>query len=74
MPRRPTAVVKSRDPRTGKAVETLPEESSSAEVARLVALALSAAPVWDAMGRAGRAALLGPPRRVSYGVRRSPNR
>ncbi|MGP8296848.1 aldehyde dehydrogenase family protein [Streptomyces inhibens] len=48
-----------RDPHTGKAVENLTEETSSAEVPQLVELALSAAPVWDAMGRAGRAALLG---------------
>ncbi|SNR23809.1 aldehyde dehydrogenase (NADP(+)) [Blastococcus mobilis] len=49
----------SIDPRTGAAVEVVAQETTSADVDRLCAAALAAAPVLDHMGRAGRAALLG---------------
>lgn len=50
--------VVSIDPRTGATVEVVAQETTTAEVDRLVAAALAAAPALDAMGRAGRAALL----------------
>ena len=50
--------VVSIDPRTGEAVETVAPETTSAEVDRLCAAALAAAPALDAMGRARRVALL----------------
>jgi NADP-dependent aldehyde dehydrogenase len=50
--------VVSIDPRTGKTVEVVAQETTTAEVDRLVAAALAAAPALDAMGRSGRAALL----------------
>ncbi|HET6392758.1 MAG TPA: aldehyde dehydrogenase family protein, partial [Blastococcus sp.] len=52
------ADVISIDPRTGKTAEVVAQETTSAEVDRLVAAALAAAPALDAMGRAGRAGLL----------------
>jgi NADP-dependent aldehyde dehydrogenase len=51
--------VVSIDPRTGEAVEVVAEETTTAEVERLCAAALAAAPALEGMGRAGRAALLG---------------
>ncbi|WP_448616886.1 aldehyde dehydrogenase (NADP(+)) [Modestobacter sp. URMC 112] len=50
--------VVSVDPRTGEPVEVVAQQTSSAEVDRLCAAALAAAPALDALGRAGRAALL----------------
>ncbi len=50
--------VVSTDPRTGEAVEVVAQETTPEEVDRLCAAALAAAPVLDALGRAGRAALL----------------
>ncbi|MGY2128222.1 aldehyde dehydrogenase (NADP(+)) [Blastococcus sp. SYSU DS0617] len=50
--------VVSIDPSTGEAVEVVAQETTTAEVDRLCAAALAAAPGLDAMGRAGRAALL----------------
>jgi NADP-dependent aldehyde dehydrogenase len=50
--------VVSIDPRTGETVEVVAQETTAGEVDRLVAAALAAAPALDAMGRAGRAALL----------------
>jgi NADP-dependent aldehyde dehydrogenase len=50
--------VVSTDPRTGRAVEVVAQETTSVEVDRLCAAALAAAPALDAMGRAGRAGLL----------------
>jgi NADP-dependent aldehyde dehydrogenase len=50
--------VVSIDPRTGEAVEVVAPESTTAEVDRLCAAALAAAPVLDGFGRGGRAALL----------------
>jgi NADP-dependent aldehyde dehydrogenase len=50
--------VVSIDPRTGETVEVVAQETTSAEVERLCAAALGAAPALDGMGRAGRAALL----------------
>jgi NADP-dependent aldehyde dehydrogenase len=50
--------VVSTDPRTGQAVEVVAQETSTAEVDRLAAAALAAAPALDAMGRSGRAGLL----------------
>ncbi|WNV73598.1 aldehyde dehydrogenase (NADP(+)) [Geodermatophilus sp. DSM 44513] len=50
--------VVSTDPRTGEAVEVVARETTTAEVDRLCAAALTAAPGLDALGRAGRAALL----------------
>ena len=52
------ADVVSIDPRTGQAVEVVAQETTTAEVESLCAAALAAAPALDAMGRAGRAALL----------------
>ncbi|MFD2091013.1 aldehyde dehydrogenase (NADP(+)) [Blastococcus deserti] len=54
----PARDVVSIDPRTGEAVEVVAQETTSAEVDRLCAAALAAAPALDGMGRAGRAALL----------------
>ncbi|MCW2684329.1 MAG: aldH [Blastococcus sp.] len=51
--------VVSIDPRTGETVEVVAQETTSAEVDRLCAAALAAAPALDGMGRAGRQALLG---------------
>jgi NADP-dependent aldehyde dehydrogenase len=51
--------VVSIDPRTGETVEVVAQETTTAEVERLCAAALAAAPALDGMGRAGRAALLG---------------
>lgn len=48
----------STDPRTGEAVEVVAQETTTAEVDRLCATALAAAPGLDALGRAGRATLL----------------
>lgn len=50
--------VMSVDPRTGKPVEVVAQETTSVEVDRLCAAALSAVPALEGMGRAGRAALL----------------
>jgi NADP-dependent aldehyde dehydrogenase len=53
--------VLSIDPRTGEAVEAVEAvapETTPEEVDRLCAAALAAAPGLDALGRAGRAALL----------------
>jgi NADP-dependent aldehyde dehydrogenase len=50
--------VLSIDPRTGEAVEVVAPETTTEEVDRLCAAALAAAPGLDALGRAGRAALL----------------
>jgi NADP-dependent aldehyde dehydrogenase len=50
--------VASIDPRTGETVEVVAQETTTAEVERLCAEALAAAPALDAMGRAGRAGLL----------------
>ena len=50
--------VVSIDPRTGETVEVVAQETTTAEVNRLCAAALAAAPELDGMGRAGRAALL----------------
>jgi NADP-dependent aldehyde dehydrogenase len=55
----PVRDVVSIDPRTGEVVEVVAQETTSAEVDRLCAAALAAAPALDGMGRAGRAALLG---------------
>src|SRR5687767_2633545 len=55
----PMADVVSIDPRTGETVEVVAQETTSAEVDRLCAAALAAAPALEGMGRAGRAALLG---------------
>ncbi|SDN75003.1 aldehyde dehydrogenase (NADP(+)) [Geodermatophilus sp. DSM 45219] len=52
------ADVVSTDPRTGEAVEVVARETTTEEVDRLCAAALAAAPGLDALGRAGRAALL----------------
>ncbi|MFJ8019325.1 hypothetical protein [Streptomyces sp. NPDC096311] len=49
------SAVVSADPRSGAVVEAVAEETSSAEVARLVA---QAAPALDGLGRSGRAVLL----------------
>ncbi|WP_346623393.1 aldehyde dehydrogenase (NADP(+)) [Blastococcus montanus] len=51
--------VVSIDPRTGEEVEVVAQETTTAEVQRLCAAALAAAPALDDLGRAGRAALLG---------------
>jgi NADP-dependent aldehyde dehydrogenase len=53
------ADVVSIDPRTGEAVEVVAEETSTAEVERLCAAALAAAPALEGLGRPRRAALLG---------------
>jgi NADP-dependent aldehyde dehydrogenase len=50
--------VVSIDPRTGETVEVVAQETTTAEVDRLAAAALAAAPGLEAMGRTGRAALL----------------
>ncbi|MCW3813488.1 aldehyde dehydrogenase (NADP(+)) [Micromonospora sp. DR5-3] len=50
--------VVSIDPRTGQAVEVVAQETTTAEVDRLCAAALAAAPGLEALGRSGRAALL----------------
>ncbi|MGW5672136.1 aldehyde dehydrogenase (NADP(+)) [Micromonospora sp. NPDC003776] len=50
--------VVSTDPRTGRAVEVVATETTTAEVDLLCAAALAAAPALEALGRAGRAALL----------------
>ncbi|SEL92181.1 NADP-dependent aldehyde dehydrogenase [Blastococcus sp. DSM 46786] len=50
--------VVSTDPRTGEAVEVVAQETTPAEVDRLCAAALDAAPALDELGRVGRAALL----------------
>ncbi|MGR6319879.1 aldehyde dehydrogenase (NADP(+)) [Micromonospora soli] len=50
--------VVSIDPRTGRAVEEVAPETTTAEVDRRCAAALAAAPGLEALGRAGRAALL----------------
>ncbi len=52
------ADVVSTDPRTGEVVETVAQETTTAEVDRLCVAALTAAPALDALGRDGRAALL----------------
>jgi NADP-dependent aldehyde dehydrogenase len=52
------ADVVSTDPRTGQVVEVVAQDTTTAEVDRLCAAALAAAPALDALGRAGRAALL----------------
>jgi NADP-dependent aldehyde dehydrogenase len=52
------ADVVSIDPRTGEATEVVAQETSSAEVDRLCAAALAAAPALEGLGRGGRAALL----------------
>src|SRR3954468_2708884 len=52
------ADVVSIDPRTGETVEVVAQETTTEEVDRLCAAALAAAPALDALGRAGRAALL----------------
>ncbi len=52
------ADVVSIDPRTGETVEVVAQETTSAEVERLCAAALAAAPGVEGMGRDGRAALL----------------
>ncbi|WP_346535917.1 aldehyde dehydrogenase (NADP(+)) [Micromonospora sp. DPT] len=52
------AAVVSIDPRTGQAVEEVAQETTTAEVDRLCAAALAAAPDLEALGRAGRARLL----------------
>jgi NADP-dependent aldehyde dehydrogenase len=52
-----TAVV-SVDPRTGAAGDTVAPETTTEEVAALVAAALAAAPALEELGRSGRAALL----------------
>ncbi len=52
------ADVVSTDPRTGEVVEVVAQETTTAEVDRLCATALAAAPALDALGREGRAALL----------------
>ena len=54
----PARDVVSIDPRTGEVAEVVAQETTSAEVDRLCAAALAAAPVLDAMGRTDRAALL----------------
>jgi NADP-dependent aldehyde dehydrogenase len=54
----PDRGVVSTDPRTGEAVEVVAQETTPEEVDRLCAAALAAAPALDALGRAGRAALL----------------
>jgi NADP-dependent aldehyde dehydrogenase len=54
----PDRGVVSTDPRTGEAVEVVAQETTTEEVDRLCAAALAAAPALDALGRAGRAALL----------------
>ena len=50
--------VVSIDPRTGEVVEVVAPETTTEEVDRLCTAALAAAPGLDALGRAGRAALL----------------
>jgi NADP-dependent aldehyde dehydrogenase len=50
--------VVSIDPRTGRTVEVVAQETTTEEVDRLCAAALAAAPGLEALGRAGRAALL----------------
>jgi NADP-dependent aldehyde dehydrogenase len=50
--------VHSIDPRTGATVEVVAQETTTAEVDRLAAAALAAAPGLEALGRAGRAGLL----------------
>jgi NADP-dependent aldehyde dehydrogenase len=50
--------VVSIDPRTGAAVEVVAQETTTAEVDRLCAAGLAAAPALEALGRRGRAALL----------------
>ena len=50
--------VQSLDPRTNTPVEEVAEQTSEAEVARLVGAATAAAPVFEALGRAGRARML----------------
>ncbi|MGY1662021.1 aldehyde dehydrogenase (NADP(+)) [Geodermatophilus sp. SYSU D00705] len=50
--------VVSVDPRTGETVEVVAPETTTAEVDRLCAAALAAAPALEELGRAGRAALL----------------
>jgi NADP-dependent aldehyde dehydrogenase len=52
------ADVTSTDPRTGDVVEVVAQETTPAEVDRLAAAALAAAPALEAMGRTGRAGLL----------------
>ena len=52
------AAVVSIDPRTGQAVEEVAQETTTAEVDHLCTAALAAAPGLEALGRAGRAALL----------------
>ncbi|RZU31645.1 aldehyde dehydrogenase (NADP(+)) [Blastococcus saxobsidens] len=54
----PATGVVSIDPRTGEEVEVVAPETTPDEVDRLCAAALAAFPALDAMGRAGRAALL----------------
>jgi NADP-dependent aldehyde dehydrogenase len=50
--------VLSIDPRTGVTVEVVAQETTTGQVDGLCAAALAAAPALDALGRAGRAALL----------------
>jgi NADP-dependent aldehyde dehydrogenase len=50
--------VVSVDPRTGEVVEVVTQRTTTAEVDRLCAAALAAAPGLDELGRAGRATLL----------------
>ena len=52
------ADVHSIDPRTGDVVEVVAQETTTAEVDRLAAAALAAAPALETMGRTGRAGLL----------------
>jgi NADP-dependent aldehyde dehydrogenase len=54
----PDRGVVSIDPRTGAVTEVVAQETSTAEVDRLCAAALAAAPALEALGRTGRAALL----------------
>ncbi|WP_448618992.1 aldehyde dehydrogenase (NADP(+)) [Geodermatophilus sp. URMC 65] len=54
----PDRGVVSTDPRTGETVEVVAQETPREEVDRLCTAALAAAPALDALGRAGRAALL----------------
>lgn len=50
--------VLSIDPRTGEIAEVVAAETSTADLAALCSAAVNAAPALDALGRAGRAALL----------------
>ncbi len=52
------SAVQSLDPRTNTPVEEVASQTSEAEVARLVAAAVAAAPALETLGRAGRARML----------------